>query len=152
MSTMSVHPERPQGEVFLDARGKGRAMRLTWHHEADVVVLSLWRDGTCAGTFRLSKDDVNEFIDALVDGVRDAPGVHVATSSGSHRASMDVTGQTEKPSPPARTTPPTTRTQPPPTAQPSMQPEFLQPGQPRPDDPPSFTDWAFDDNQRATAS
>src|SRR3954469_616524 len=76
---------RPQGEVFLDARGNGRAMRLTWHHEADLVVLSMWRDGTCAGTFRLSKEDVNEFIDALIDGVRDAPGVQVA-SPGSHRA------------------------------------------------------------------
>jgi hypothetical protein len=63
-----VHGSR---EVFLDARGNGRALRLSWHHDADVVVLSLWRDGVCAGTFRLPKSEVNDFIDALVDGLRD---------------------------------------------------------------------------------
>jgi hypothetical protein len=68
---MPVDSGHPHGEVFLDARGQGRALRLTWHHEADVVVLSLWRDRFCAGTFRLSKADVNEFVDALVDGLRD---------------------------------------------------------------------------------
>jgi hypothetical protein len=71
MAAMSSHHARAQGEVFLDTRGGGRAMRLTWHHEADLVVLSLWRDGSCAGTFRLSRADVNEFVDALVDGLRD---------------------------------------------------------------------------------
>ena len=63
--------------MFLDARGDGRAMRLSWHPEADIVVLSLWRDSTCAGTFRMPQTDVNAFIDALIDGLRDAPGVHV---------------------------------------------------------------------------
>ncbi|MGH3448585.1 MAG: hypothetical protein ACRDQA_06235 [Nocardioidaceae bacterium] len=70
-------PDRARGEVFLDARGNGRAMRLTWHHEAEMVVLSLWRSGTCAGTFRLAKDDIDTFIDTLVDGLRDASGVHL---------------------------------------------------------------------------
>ncbi len=66
------------GEVFLDARGNGRAMRLTWHHDADIVVLSLWRGDICSGTFRLDLDHVNDFIDALVDGIRDAPGSRVS--------------------------------------------------------------------------
>ena len=70
---MPVETTHPHGEVFLDARGQGRALRLTWHHEADVVVLSLWRDRMCAGTFRLSTADVNDFVDALVEGLRDAP-------------------------------------------------------------------------------
>jgi hypothetical protein len=59
------------GQVFLDARGDGRALRLTWHREADVVVLSLWRGRECTGTFRLPSADVQNFIDALVDGMRD---------------------------------------------------------------------------------
>jgi hypothetical protein len=63
-------------EVFLDARGNGRALRLSWHHDVDVVVLSLWRDGVCAGTFRLPKSQVNDFIDALVDGLRHDEPVH----------------------------------------------------------------------------
>ena len=66
---MPAESTYPHGEVFLDPRGQGRALRLTWHHEADVVVLSLWRDRTCAGTFRLAKTDVNDFIDALVEGL-----------------------------------------------------------------------------------
>jgi len=61
---------RPAGEVFLDARGNGRALRLTWHHEAQLVVLSLWRGDACAGTFRLALADVDSFVDALVDGLR----------------------------------------------------------------------------------
>lgn len=72
MATMSnAETPRGQGEVFLDARGNGRALRLTWHNEVHLVVLSLWRDGLCAATFRLSKDDVNDFIDAMVTGLRD---------------------------------------------------------------------------------
>lgn len=69
------------GEVFLDARGGGRAMRLTWHHEADLVVMSIWRDRVCAGTFRLALSDVDDFVDALVDGLREAPGVHMSRSA-----------------------------------------------------------------------
>ena len=41
------------GSVFLDARGGDRALRATWHQDAGVVVLSLWRDNVCAGSFRL---------------------------------------------------------------------------------------------------
>jgi len=73
----AVEPRQVRGEVFLDARGRGRALRLSWHPEADVVVLSLWRDQVCAGTFRMPHADVAAFIDALVDGLRDAPGVHL---------------------------------------------------------------------------
>jgi hypothetical protein len=69
--------EQARGDVFLDARGNGRAMRLSWHPEADVVVLSLWREDTCAGTFLMPHEDVGAFIDALVDNLRDAPGVHL---------------------------------------------------------------------------
>lgn len=57
------------GEVFLDARGDSRALRVSWHSEAGVVVLSLWREGTCAGTFRLSIDEVPDLIDVLRDGL-----------------------------------------------------------------------------------
>ncbi len=72
-----AEPAQAQGDVFLDARGNGRAMRLSWHPADDVVVLSLWRDQMCAGTFRMPEADVGPFIDALIDGLRDAPGVHL---------------------------------------------------------------------------
>ena len=40
------------GQLFADERGQ--ALRVTWHSEADVVVLSLWRADRCVGTVRLS--------------------------------------------------------------------------------------------------
>ena len=57
------------GEVFLDPRGSGRALRVSWHSEADLVVLSLWQEGTCSATFRLRVDDVPDLIDVLRDGL-----------------------------------------------------------------------------------
>ena len=57
------------GEVFLDARSDSRALRVSWHTEAGVVVLSLWREQTCAGSFRLSIDEVPDLIDVLRAGL-----------------------------------------------------------------------------------
>lgn len=57
------------GEVFLDTRGGSRALRVSWHSEAGVVVLSLWRAGTCVGTFRLPIDEVPDLVDALRQGL-----------------------------------------------------------------------------------
>jgi len=60
------------GGAFLDTRGGSRALRVSWHSEADLVVLSLWRVGTCVGTFRLSIDEVPDLIDALREGLDEA--------------------------------------------------------------------------------
>jgi hypothetical protein len=57
------------GAIFLDARGAARALRVTWHHEADLVVLSLWREDVCAGSFRLAVDEVPDLIEALRSGL-----------------------------------------------------------------------------------
>ncbi len=64
-----VTPLPSAGEVFLDARGDGRALRVSWHGEADLVVLSLWQDGTCTGTFRLPVEDVPDLVDVLRAGL-----------------------------------------------------------------------------------
>lgn len=61
-----------RGGLFLDARGADRALRVTWHHEAAIVVLSLWRGDTCAGTFRLQHADVAQLVHALVTGLSEA--------------------------------------------------------------------------------
>ncbi len=86
-----AEPVHARGEVFLDARGKGRAMRLRWHPEADIVVLSLWRGEICAGTFRMPQTDVGLFIDTLIDALRDAPGVHLRQESTPPLLLPDVT-------------------------------------------------------------
>ena len=66
----AVRPLPRTGSIFLDARGDERALRVSWHEEADLVVVSLWRDDVCSGTFRLSGDEVPELVDTLVDVLR----------------------------------------------------------------------------------
>lgn len=61
------------GVVLADARGGGRAMRVTWHHEVDLVVLSIWRDGTCVATVRVTRADVPDLVNALVSGLAEPP-------------------------------------------------------------------------------
>ena len=61
------------GAIYLDARGDDRALRLTWHDELGLVVLSLWRENVCAATFRLEIDEVPDLIEALRSGLD--PGV-----------------------------------------------------------------------------
>lgn len=68
----SATPLPSRGEVFLDDRGDGRALRVSWHPEADVVVLSLWRGRTCAGTFRLSVEDVPALVELLRASLEEA--------------------------------------------------------------------------------
>jgi hypothetical protein len=69
----TVRPRRPalppSGEIFLDARGDDRALRVSWHFDTDLVVLSLWRENVCTGSFRLTVDEVPELIDLLRSGL-----------------------------------------------------------------------------------
>ena len=66
---MSVAPMPLGAEYFLDTRGDARSLRVRWHHEADVVVLSLWRENTCTASFRLPVDEVPALIEALRAGL-----------------------------------------------------------------------------------
>ena len=68
----TVRPLPATGSVLLDARGGDRSLRVTWHHEVQVVVLSLWRDNVCTGTFRLAIDEVPEVIAMLRAGLDEA--------------------------------------------------------------------------------
>jgi len=70
-----------RGEVFLDHRGEARALRLAWHTEADVVVLSLWQADRCSGTFRLALEDVPRFVAALVEGLGAAANLPAAQAA-----------------------------------------------------------------------
>ena len=55
--------------IFLDARGADRALRVSWHSEADLVVLSMWRGNVCVGSFRLAIDEVPDLIAFLSSGL-----------------------------------------------------------------------------------
>ncbi len=65
----SVRPLSPTGSVYLDARGGDRALRASWHPESGLVVLSLWRDNVCIGSFRLAADEGPELIAILSEGL-----------------------------------------------------------------------------------
>lgn len=42
-------------EWFVDARG--RSLRMTWHEDAQVLVVSIWQLDRCIGTFHLAASD-----------------------------------------------------------------------------------------------
>ena len=64
-----VRPLPELGSIYLDARGGDRALRVSWHHDSGLVVLSLCRENVCAGTFRLAVDDVPALIELLRTGL-----------------------------------------------------------------------------------
>jgi hypothetical protein len=68
-SGLPVRSAPASGEVFVDPRGEGRAMRVTRHAESDTVVVSLWRGERCVGSHRLDPADVGRLVQALVDGL-----------------------------------------------------------------------------------
>ena len=67
MTDPTVLPVR--GEVVVDARGGGRALRVSWHPEHGVVVLSVWRGSLCVATVQVDKDEVPHLVDILVRGL-----------------------------------------------------------------------------------
>jgi hypothetical protein len=55
--------------VLSDCRGRNRVLRASWHHEAGLLVLSLWRDDACVGTARLSPQESARLAELIVAGL-----------------------------------------------------------------------------------
>ena len=66
---MGARGVAPTGSIFIDTRGAGRALRVTWHEDDGLVVLSMWRGSICTGTFRMPVEEVPELIDLLRRGL-----------------------------------------------------------------------------------
>jgi hypothetical protein len=64
-----VRPIPRLGGVVRDTRGAGRALRVSWHGEDDLVVLSLWDGPRCTGTVRIAAADVPTLVEALQLGL-----------------------------------------------------------------------------------
>jgi hypothetical protein len=64
-----VSPLPIRGEVVVDARGGARALRVSWHPEHAMVVLSIWRGNTCVGTVQVDSAEVPHLVDVLVRGL-----------------------------------------------------------------------------------
>jgi hypothetical protein len=101
-----VTPLPRTGEVFFDARGEERALRLSWHPDSGVMVISLWNRGTCTATFRLPTEDVPSFIEAMSASLPQVPRGrrHAAPSrpSAAEETAADpeefpLTGQYQRP-------------------------------------------------------
>ena len=67
-----VVPLPSSGDVFVDAGNPEKALRVSWHHDVALVVLSLWRGDTCIGTLRLAPDEVPRLLATLSQGLADA--------------------------------------------------------------------------------
>ena len=65
-----VLPLPNPGDVFADIRADGRAMRVSYHPDADVLVISLWSGRTCRATFQLAGSELSR-LSALVAGLAD---------------------------------------------------------------------------------
>lgn len=71
---MTVIQSLPRhGDVFLDARDGDRALRVAWHPDADLLVLSMWRNGRCVATSQLGRADVGGLIGELGMALATAP-------------------------------------------------------------------------------
>ena len=60
-----VSPLPRSGDVFFDPRDEGRFLRVAYHPELAIFVVSLWRDETCLGTHRLAAADLPRLLHAL---------------------------------------------------------------------------------------
>ncbi|MEV0627030.1 hypothetical protein [Nonomuraea wenchangensis] len=93
------------GEVFFDARGQERCLRVTWHE--GTLVLSLWRGEMCTASFRMPMEDVGRLLDTLDEGFAEATGEQPAVPA--HDPGTEVmpgTGQYQRPAPPVHQQPP----------------------------------------------
>ena len=84
----SARPLPESGSIYLDARGGERALRVSWHQESGVVVLSLWRDNVCSGSFRLGVDEVPELIALLRSGLDAAYERSLSVARGTQHADV----------------------------------------------------------------
>ncbi|HKT02171.1 MAG TPA: hypothetical protein VJT31_21805 [Rugosimonospora sp.] len=67
-----IRPLPSPGDVFTDIRGGDRTMRVSYHADREVVVVSLWAGGLCRGSFRLALADLDRLTSVLA-GMHPAP-------------------------------------------------------------------------------
>ena len=53
------------GELFVDARGEGRTMRVSLHPERGLAVFSIWTGLSCRASFQLPLDEAIRLSEVL---------------------------------------------------------------------------------------
>jgi hypothetical protein len=67
-----------------DVRDELRYLRVTWHPDRRLVVLSHWRDDVCLASTPIELSEVSRLIGLLVSALEDAatPAVQIAAEGG----------------------------------------------------------------------
>lgn len=93
-----VLPMPTVGDVFLDVRGDDRTMRVSYHQDRGVVVVSLWAGAACRGSFRLAADDAGRLA-AFLSGVVSPAAATDDTEIQAGADTIAATPQRSAPSP-----------------------------------------------------
>jgi hypothetical protein len=75
----------PRRALFTDEHGAG--MRISWHSEQHLVVVSLWREDLCIGSFRMPPAEAARLAGFIVAHLGRAAGGR----QGATRSRNDVT-------------------------------------------------------------
>jgi hypothetical protein len=59
----------PSAAWFADDRGVERRLKVTWHPQRRMFVLSVWHRDTCTATFRLPLGEALRLVSTLVEGL-----------------------------------------------------------------------------------
>jgi len=99
-----VLPMPAVGDLFTDVRDGGRTMRVSYHDDQGVVVVSLWAGTVCRGSFRMAARELSKLISTLteIELSVDYPATPGAVGLGS-----DITagaGAPDRPGPPSEQT------------------------------------------------
>lgn len=62
-----VLPLPSPGDVFADVRGDDRTMRVSYHQDSGIVVVSLWAGPNCRASFRVKPADLARLIAVLTE-------------------------------------------------------------------------------------
>jgi hypothetical protein len=68
---MTVIELPTHGRWAWDARGDGRAVRVSTHAKVGLVNVSIWRGDVCVGTVRLQPDEAATLVAGLTEGLAD---------------------------------------------------------------------------------
>jgi hypothetical protein len=77
-----VSPLPSNGAVFFDPRDPNRSLRVSYHVEQGVFVLSQWRGSECLATFQLSADEVPQLVYTLTRSLADGQGARHLDETG----------------------------------------------------------------------
>jgi hypothetical protein len=84
------------GDVFADVRDEGRTLRVSYHEDRGVVVLSLWSGAICRGSFRMNTADVGRLLAVLAQMTPEASNPTDSSGQGVDPAAAPAANRTDR--------------------------------------------------------